>query len=46
MQRPDPEALRQALQHIPFFSGLDASVIDLLAQAAVWREYTAGAVVF
>jgi CRP/FNR family transcriptional regulator len=46
MQRPDPEALRQALRRIPFFGGLDASLIDLLAQAAVWREYTAGAVVF
>ena len=46
MQRPDPDVLRQALQSVTFFRGLDAHLLDMLAQAAVWRVYAAGAVVF
>ena len=46
MQRPDPVALRQALQSVTFFRGLDTPLLDVLIRAAVWRTYAAGAVVF
>jgi CRP/FNR family transcriptional regulator len=46
VQRPDPDALRQALQRVTFFRGLDTPLLDVLARAAVWRAYATGTVVF
>jgi CRP/FNR family transcriptional regulator len=46
MSRPDRLELIEHLQALSIFSGLDASLLAKLAQAAHWREYTPGAVVF
>ena len=45
-KRPDPVALLKQLSLEPLFKGLGAVGLRQLAQAAVWREYAAGEVVF
>lgn len=42
----DSRSLVERLRANPFFSGLDDRVLAEVAQAAVWREYAAGEVVF
>lgn len=43
---PDSENLIEHLRSNSFFKGLDESTLHDLAQAAAWREYAAGEVVF
>ena len=43
---PGGESLVRQLRAIPFFSGLDDQVIHDLARDALWREYSAGEVIF
>lgn len=43
---PASESLVKRLRVVPFFKGLDERVIQELAHDAVWREYSAGEVVF
>lgn len=43
---PGKESLVKQLRAIPFFIGLDDHVVRELAQGAIWREYSAGEVVF
>lgn len=43
---PGGEPLVRQLRAIPFFRGLDDRVIRDLARGALWREYSAGEVVF
>lgn len=43
---PGSESLAKRLRAVPFFKGLDDDVIRELAQDAIWREYSAGEVVF
>jgi CRP-like cAMP-binding protein len=40
------EALVRELGAIPFFKGLDDQMLRLLARGALWREFSAGEVVF
>lgn len=46
MIRPDRTSLRRHLLTVPYFSGLDARVLDEVASLATWHEYAPGAVVF
>jgi CRP/FNR family transcriptional regulator len=46
MSRPNHLELIEHLQALPIFNGLDQSTLTALAQAAQWREYTPGAIVF
>lgn len=43
---PGSESLAKRLRAVPFFKGLDDHVIHELAQDAIWRDYSAGEVVF
>lgn len=39
-------ALISHLQNIPYFAGLETPLLHEIAQAAIWREYATGAMVF
>ena len=45
MTKPTIAHLKQHLSVNPFFAGLNAEILDILVQGAVWREYAAGEVV-
>ncbi|NUQ37464.1 MAG: Crp/Fnr family transcriptional regulator [Caldilineales bacterium] len=46
MPHHDPQTLIPHLQAIPYFAGLEPALLLEIAQAAIWREYAAGAMVF
>jgi CRP/FNR family transcriptional regulator len=44
--RPDQNQLVRQLRDLSFFKGLNQETLTELARGAVWREYTAGEVIF
>jgi len=44
--QPDRDSLVERLQRVPVFQRLDIDVLDRLVHTAIWREYSAGAIVF
>ncbi|NOX64127.1 MAG: Crp/Fnr family transcriptional regulator [Chloroflexi bacterium] len=45
-REPDRQLLRKRLRAVSYFQGLDVAALDALAQAAIWRTYAPGAVIF
>lgn len=46
MRPPDVNSLIEKLHVVPVFERLDVDILAVMARRAVWREYTAGAIVF
>lgn len=46
MRQPDRNQLRQHLQTLPYFAGLDEETLQHLASLATWHEYAPGGIIF